>query len=176
MSAITRTPANTNLLQPSKFILAFNRLPTIQYFCQEANLPGITVGSVEYNTPLVDIHVVGNKLNYSEFTVKFMVDEQIAAWNELYKWMLAIASPKSLADRDKYSQLLDQYSINTPSLYSDATLTIMSALNNPLVRVNFVRMFPISISDISFDTQQSSDTIITATATFRYEYFEIVPA
>lgn len=175
MSALTRTPANTNLLQPSKFILAFNRLPTVQYFCQEANLPGVTVGSVEYNTPLLDIHVVGNKLSYSEFTIKFMVDEKIASWNELYKWMLAIASPKSLADRAKYKELLNQYT-NEPSLYSDATLTVMSALNNPLVRINFVRMFPISVSDINFDVQQSSDTVITASATFRYEYFEIIPA
>jgi len=175
MSALTRTPANTNLLQPSKFILAFNRLPTIQYFCQEANLPGASVGFAEFNTPLIDVPVVGNKLNYNEFTVKFMIDEQVASWNELYKWMLAIASPKSLEDRAQYNALQNQ-NTKYPSLYSDANLTIMSALNNPLVKVNFHRMFPVSLTDIDFDTQQSSDTILTATATFRYEFFEITPA
>jgi len=175
MSALNRTPQSTDLLQPSKFILAFNRLPTVQYFCQEANLPGASLGFAEFNTPLLDVPVVGNKLNYSEFNVKFLIDEQIGSWNELYKWMLAIASPKSLEDRSKYSA---SQSKNTtkPSYYSDATLTIMSALNNPLVRVNFHRMFPVQISDIDFDTQQSSDTILTATATFRYEFFEITPA
>ena len=175
MSAINRAPANTNLLQPSKFILAFNRLPTVQYFCQEANLPGASVGSAQFNTPLLDVPVVGNKLSYNEFTVKFMIDEQIVSWNELYKWMLAIASPKSLEDRSQYNALQNQ-NTKYPSLYSDANLTIMSALNNPLVRVNFHRMFPVSLTDIDFDTQQSSDTILTATATFRYEYFEITPA
>jgi len=175
MSALNRTPVNTNLLQPSKFILAFNRLPTVQYFCQEANLPGASLGFAEFNTPLVDVPVVGNKLNYNEFTVRFMIDEQIASWNELYKWMLAIASPKNLEDRAYYNQLQNQNTAK-PSLYSDANLTVMSALNNPLVRVNFFRMFPVQLTDIDFDTQQSSDTILTATATFRYEYFEIVPA
>jgi len=172
MSALNRTPENTNLLQPSKFILAFNRLPTVKYFCQEANLPGVSVDAIEFNTPLSDVHVAGNKLSYSEFSITFMVDEEIAAWNELYKWLLAIASPKSIADRDKYKTLINE-NTSYPSLYSDATLTIMSALNNPLVRVNFVKMFPLTISDIRFDTQQSADTTITATATFRYEYFEI---
>jgi hypothetical protein len=37
-------------------------------------------------------------------------------------------------------------------------------------------MFPISLSDIDFDTQQSADKIMTATATFQYEYFSITPA
>lgn len=175
MSALTRTPANTNLLQPSKFILAFNRLPTVQYFCQEANLPGASVGNAEFNTPLIDVPVVGNKLSYNEFTVRFMIDEEIESWNQLYKWMLAIASPKNLEDRATYNQLQNQ-NTSKPSLYSDANLTIMSALNNPLIRVNFHRMFPVSLTDINFDTQQSADTIITATATFRYEYFDITPA
>lgn len=175
MSALSRTPVSTDLLQPSKFILAFNRLPTVQYFCQEANLPGASLGFAEFNTPLVDVPIVGNKLNYNEFTVKFMIDEQINSWNELYKWMLAIASPKGLEERSYYNSLQNA-NTTYPSLYSDANMTIMSALNNPLIRINFHRMFPVQLTDIDFDTQQSSDTILTASATFRYEYFEITPA
>lgn len=175
MSAINRTPVSTDLLQPSKFILVFNRLPTVQYFCQEANLPGASLGFAEFNTPLVDVPIVGNKLNYNEFTVKFMIDEHITSWNELYKWMLAIASPKNLEDRAYYNALQNQNTAK-PSLYCDANLTIMSALNNPVVKVNFHRMFPVQLTDINFDTQQSADTILTASATFRYEYFEITPA
>lgn len=175
MTALTRTPSNTNLLQSSKFILAFNRLPTVQYFCQEANLPGVTLGSTEFNTPLVNVPVAGNKLEYSEFEVTFLVDEQLQSWYELYKWMLAIASPKSFTERNTLNQVQNQFSTPT-SYYSDASLTIMSALNNPLLRVNYQRMFPISLSDIYFDTQKSADIIVTATATFRYEYFDITPA
>jgi hypothetical protein len=37
-------------------------------------------------------------------------------------------------------------------------------------------MFPLSLSDIKFDTQLSADTIVTATASFQYEYFDITPA
>jgi hypothetical protein len=59
--------------------------------------------------------------------------------------------------------------------YSDATLTILSALNNPIARVEFVNMFPVSLSDIYFDTKQSADDIITADATFVFDQFKIVP-
>jgi len=80
MSALTRTPENTNPLQSSKFILAFNRLPTVQYFCQEANLPGVTLGVIEYATPLRDVPIAGNKLSYNEFDITFIVDEQLQSW------------------------------------------------------------------------------------------------
>jgi hypothetical protein len=60
--------------------------------------------------------------------------------------------------------------INDP-LYSDFTLTILSNLNNPLVRVHFTDAFPISLTDVNFDTKISSETIITATAIFNYDYF-----
>lgn len=175
MTALNRTPSNTNFLQPSKFILAFNRLPTVQYFCQEANIPGVTLGAVDYATPLVDFPVVGNKIDYGEFNINFIIDEQIQSWHELYKWFLAIAAPTNLQDRARNNQLQNPNTVR-PSYYSDSTLTVMSALNNPLIRVNFHRMFPISLSDVKFDTQQSAETILTASATFRYEYFDITTA
>ena len=44
MTALTRSPQNTNYLQPTKYILTLDRIPTVQYFCQEANVPGISLG------------------------------------------------------------------------------------------------------------------------------------
>ena len=175
MTALSRTPSNTNLLQASKFILAFNHLPTVQFFCQEANLPGVSIGITEFPTPLRDVPIAGNKLTYNEFDITFMVDEDLQSWNELYKWLLSIGSPKSMKERQQLNYSQNVYTTGN-SYYSDASLTIMSSLNNPLLRVNFLRMFPVSISDIVFDTKLSADTIITATAKFQYEYFEITPA
>ena len=175
MSALSRTPENTNPLQSSKFILAFERLPTVQYFCQEANLPGVTLNTLEFTTPLHDVPTAGNKLSYNEFDVTFIVDEKLQSWNELYKWLSAIGSSKSISERNRLNQLQNQYTSKV-SYYSDATLTVMSALNNPLLKINYIRMFPISLSDVKFDTQLDADTIITATASFQYAYFDITSA
>jgi len=46
MTAITRSPENTNLLQPTKFLLTFDRIRATQYFCQSVNLPGVSLGEV----------------------------------------------------------------------------------------------------------------------------------
>ena len=59
--------------------------------------------------------------------------------------------------------------------YSDATLIVLSALNNPILRVRFINAFPLSLSDIQFDTTQSAENIITGTASFAFEYFDIEP-
>jgi hypothetical protein len=59
--------------------------------------------------------------------------------------------------------------------YSDATLTVLSALNNPILRVEFTNMFPVSLSDIYFDTKQSADDVISADATFVFDQFKFLP-
>jgi hypothetical protein len=147
----------------------------VQYFCQTANIPGVSIGNYTFNTPLLDVPGAGNKISYNEFRVTFYINEDLSSFNELYKWFLAIASPKNLTDRNLHNSQQDGFNTK-PSYYSDSTLTVMSALNNPIARINFHRMFPVSLSDIQFDTGQSSDNIITADAVFQYEYYDITTA
>jgi hypothetical protein len=100
------------------------------------------------------------------------VDEKMVSWQEMYTWFRSIASP-NISQR---KELQSQYPKigNRPSYYSDGTLTVLSALNNPILRVQFYNMFPISLSDVNFDSSQSADTIITADASFKYDYYEFV--
>ena len=99
------------------------------------------------------------------------MDEQLTNWQELHSWFRAIASPKSFAERQRLTA--QQNGGTTPPLanYSDATLTVLSALNNPILRVNFVNCFPITLSDIIFDSSQSADDIISSDAVFMFDYF-----
>jgi hypothetical protein len=57
--------------------------------------------------------------------------------------------------------------------YSDGILTIYSALNNPKIRIKYANMFPTDLSDIKFDSTLGADTILTATAKFRFDFFNI---
>jgi hypothetical protein len=170
MTALTRTPQNTNYLQPSKFILSFDRIPSVQYFCQEANLPGVSMGKAAINTPLLDIYSPSNKLDYSAFNIAFTINEGATDWQELYNWFLSMATPTGLEERVRLSNIQSNRNSGSKA-FSDATLTILSALNNPLIRVRFINTFPTSLSDLQFDTKASADDIITATASFNYDYF-----
>ena len=175
MTVLTRTPENTNLLQPSKFLLTFDRLGSTQYFCQSVNLPGVSVGQAPLNFPSLDVYAPGNKIAYNNFNVTFTVDEELKTWQSLYNWFLSFAAPSGTDERNLKSELQNQYKKNTKKEYSDATLTILSSLNNPILRVEFTNMFPVSLSDIQFDTKLSADDIITADVTFVYESFKFVP-
>ena len=176
MTVLTRTPDNTNLLQPTKYLLTFDRIPTVQYFCQAVNIPGVSVGQAPINFPSVDVYSPGNKIAYNNLNINFMVDEGMVGWQNLYDWFRSFASPDGTDERNVLNNLASQKKFNTKKPYlSDATLTILSALNNPVVRVQFINMFPVSISDLNFDTKQSADDIMVGTANFVYEQFKFLP-
>jgi hypothetical protein len=173
MTVITRSPENTNNLQPTKFLLTFDRIKTVQYFCQSANIPGMTLGQATINTPMLDVYSPSTKMSYNHFTVQFTVDEKLKSWQELHSWFRSIASPVGFNERNRLTALQNQFATKK-SVYSDGIFTTLSALNNPIVSIQFFNLFPISLSDIDFDTKLSADTIITASATFVYDYFDFI--
>ena len=173
MVALTRTPQNTNYLQPTKYVLQFDRIGSVQYFCQSVNIPGMNLGNDTYNTPLYDLPVAGNKLIYNPLNINFAIGEDLDSWKQMQLWFRAIASPVSFQERNTLTAAQNAYKAQQLTSYSDATLTVLSALNNPILRVHFYNAFPISLSDVLFDTKQSADEILTADATFMFEYFDI---
>ena len=176
MTAITRTPQNTNLLQPTKFLLTFDRIPTAQYFCQTANIPGVNLGQAQFNTPMLDVFAPGNKITYNPFNIEFLLDESLTGWQELHAWFRSIASPESFDERKRLTSLQNKNNYTKLTSYSDATLTIFSALNNPILRVQFINMFPITLSDIVFDSKLSADDTMTTDGVFMFDYFNFLPA
>ena len=174
MTALQRTPQNTNLLQPTKFLLTFDRMPTVQFFCQAVNIPGVSIGQAPLTYPSVMVYTPGNQLAYNNFNIDFLVDETMTSWQEIYNWFRSFASPDGTNERNTLSSLASQKKFNTKKPFlSDATLTILSALNNPIVRVDFQNIFPVSLSDLQFDTKLSADDIIMANAMFVYDQFTI---
>ena len=166
MTALNRNPQNTNFLQPTKFLLTFNRVGALQYFCQSVNLPGISLDETTRNTPFVNLYSPGTKLTYNPLNVTFIVDEDLVTWQNLQAWLNQIANPKGFNGRNTVPK----------DNFSDATLTILTNLNNSNLRIQYYNVFPTSISDIDFDSKQSADDIITASASFRYDYYEILTA
>ena len=174
MTTLTRTPVNTNLLQPTKYLLTFSRMPTVQYFCQAVNLPGVSVGQAPITFPSVTVYSPGNQIAYNNFNIEFTVDEEVQSWKELYEWFRSFSSPDGTDERTLLSQKQNQGKTVKKPWYSDATLTVLSALNNPILRVEFINIFPVSLSDLQFDTKLSADDIMTADANFVYDQFKFV--
>ena len=170
MTVLNRNPVNTNPLQATKFLLTFNRIPATQYFCQEVNLPGVTLGTVDRVTPFLDMYSPGTKLKYDDLDVTFIVDEELQAWKDMYNWFTGIADPDGWAGRDHPRELQKNKHL------SDCTLTVLSALNNPVLRIEFTNCFPLSMDGIQFDTKRDANDIITCRATFRYQSYKYLTA
>lgn len=173
MTAFNRTPQNTNTLQPTKFLLTFDRLGSTQYFCQSVNIPGLNLGQAPINTPMLDVFAPGNKITYNPLSVNFIVDEKIDGWQQIHAWFRSIASPESFAERKRLTSNQNEFNKSKLTSYSDATLTVLSALNNPILRIKFINAFPITLSDIIFDTRQSAEDVITADVVLMFDYFNI---
>ena len=172
-SALTRQPPNTNLLQTTKFILTLPRITNTQYFCQDTILPGVSLAVISRQTPIVDLYSPGSKLAYNEFEVTFLVDEELRAWTDIHDWMRGLSGGVDDQEWERANRKLAANPTDPLKQYSDGVLTIYSNLNNPKIRIKYANMFPTDLSDIKFDSTQGADTILTATAKFRFDFFNI---
>lgn len=164
-------PQNTSLLQPTKFQLAFKRLPDVQYFLQKFTLPGGSIQALEQATPFKNRPIPGNKLSYETLTITFLVEESMNSWDEIHTWLKGLGIEEGYKDYRDLRRAINVASNDPFPQYSDATLTILSTQNNPRIRFNFLDCFPVRLGDIDFDTKMNADDVITCEAEFAFFYF-----
>ena len=169
---------NRNYLSPLGFKLIISKIPKVDFLCQAANIPSISMGTAVQPTYLKDIPVPGDKPVYDDLTVRFIIDENMENYLSLNKWITGLGYPESLK---QYQQLSDV----GPSLatqdntnprwfeFSDATLQILSSNYQPNINVNFKGCFPVAVSTLEFDSSQRDYSYFTCEATFKYDYYTI---
>lgn len=169
MSAITTQPGNINFLSPVGFDFKIKRLPTVNFFVQSVLLPGIQLGVATRPTPFKMTYEPGDRPEFSDLQLTFKIDEDMKNYIEVFNWMIALGFPDSY-DQYSFDQNNNTISDNKPK--SQGTLTI---LNNSMVtniQVNFEDLFPISLSDVPFDTRDASLEYLEATATFKFNSYK----
>lgn len=139
----------------------------MNYFVQSASIPSLTLGQSDVQTPFVKLPFPGEKLSFGDFTITFRVDEELKNYLELYNWMYGLGKPKSF---EESKALYGAPGLGNGPL-SDATLIILNSAKAPILQVNFVNLFPIMLSELVFDTRQTSVNYIDCAATFAYESF-----
>ena len=176
MTALTRTPTNTDLLQSTKFRVTFDRLPGATYYCQAANLPGVSLTEIVRPTPFIDLFVPGEKMIYDSFNITFLIDEDLRAWTELHDWIRGITFPTEYEEyltlqNNSGAPIYNRATVGLPYAYTDAFLTIYTNKNNPNVRIKMFDVFPTTLGSLIFNTGDSSENIVVADATFRFSYY-----
>ena len=167
MSALQNLPSNISYLSPIGFRFVLSNFPEVNYFCQAANLPGLSLGGVEFPTPLKNIQYSGDEISFEELSIRFVVDENLKNWLSIYEWIRALGTPTK-EDAEKY-----RIRKNNDELTTEGVLTILTSNMNPQMNIRFHDLFPLSISGVSFDSGATDVEYISADVSFRYDLYEI---
>lgn len=168
---------NRNFLSTVGFKFTLNRAPKVAFFANVANIPGITLGVANQPNYLNDIPVPGDKMDFEDFTLTFLVDENLENYMEIQNWMRGIGYPESLQqiyDWQTNNEKFEQPTKSTMNLYSDGTLIVLNSTQNLNFSVVFRSMFPYQLSALEFDAKNQDNQYITADVTFKYMMYNIL--
>jgi len=175
MAVMDNQPNNKSYLSPLGFRFVLNRTPNTNYFVQNVRLPTLSLGQFDLEDPFVKLPTPGTKLSFEPLDITFLVDEDMSNYLEIYEWLRGLGFPESF---EQYSTLLRTSSTvsaqsDATKVFSDGTLMVLSSHQNSNVKVVFEDMFPISLSDLSFDSTLTDVEYLRATVTFRYRLYTI---
>jgi hypothetical protein len=175
-NAYTNQIENRNFLSPIGFKFILSKAPKVAFFSNQATIPGIDLGTAVQPSYLKDIDQPGDKLRFEDFTLRFMVDENLENYMEIQNWMRGLGFPQSL--QQIYDLQLQNPKINAQNksmdnIYSDGTLQILTSNNNPNFKIKFNGLFPVSLSSLNFDASLGDVEYFTAEAIFKYTIYNI---
>ena len=172
----SRQIENRNFLSPNGFRFSLRRCPQAAFFCNQANIPDMTLGVAEQSTYLKNIPVPGDKIEFGDLNLRFLVDEDLGNYMEIQKWIRGLGFPESLDEFEKLesqAEIFGRYAQDQDNIYSDGTLSILSSNLIPKFQIFFRNLFPYSLSTMTFDATQTDQEYFTADVSFKYAIYTI---
>lgn len=163
-------PSNKNFLSPLGFKFTVKKTPGVNYFVQSVNIPSITLGEQNVPTPFIRLPIAGDHLQYGALVIAFRVDEELRNYRELYNWLKQIGFPDNF---DQHKTIAQKPPMSGEGIYSDAVLTILSSSRNPIVEVKFKNLYPVTLTDLQFDSRLTDVDYIDTTCQFNFQTFDI---
>ena len=169
---------NRNFLSPVGFKFGLKRSPAVAFFCNEANIPSIDLGIAEQPSYLKDIPIPGDKIQFGDLSLRFLVDEDLTNYMEIQNWIRGLGYPEKISefeDLEKQAVLgvETKFGQSGDDIYSDATLQILSNNLVPQFQVVFSDCFPYSLSTVTFDATDTDIEYFTADVSFKYTIYRI---
>ena len=167
---------NRNFLAPVGFKFSLKRSPGVAFMCNQANIPDISLGEATQPTYLRDIPTPGDKVDFGDLTLRFLVDENLKNFMEIQNWIRGLGFPEStqeFRDLTKGGLTQGRYVQDKQNVYSDGTLQILTSNMVARFNVNFKDLFPVSLTTLTFDATDTDIEYFTADATFKYTSYNL---
>jgi hypothetical protein len=173
-------PNELDYLRPNAFKFQVHNIPNVSYFCQAANIPEMNLPPAVQTTPFVDIPHPGDKLDFGVLMIRFLIQEDMKNYKELYDWMVGLGFPES---RDQYVKFGKTQEYRFPDISpsqreglaagSDASLFLLDSNNNPITEIVFRDAFPVSLQGLDFEISSGQTDYMVGVAMFRYKDYII---
>jgi hypothetical protein len=168
-------PSSINPLSPNGFMFSIQKLPEVSFFCQQVNLPDLTLGTPEVATPFSTMVMAGDILTFGTLNIQFLVDDQMTNYKVIHNWLIGLGFPES------YDQYINfQTEDSRPMIselsknFSDATLSVLGPNNLAVQTINFIDVVPVSLDSMMFQSTSDDVQYIAGNATFRYNYYKFL--
>ena len=190
-NVINREPSKSDYASPIQFRFKCTKLPLVEFFVQSASIPGISLGTAQQNTPLIDVPLPGDKVTFNSLDISFLVDENLNNFKEIHDWILGLGFPDNhtqfqnlqSAGSDRFpgsSRSTAATGTNVPQplneggIYSDAILTVLNSKNIAKTEIRFKNVYPTSLGGLTYDVRLTDVDYVNASVSFNYTSYEIV--
>lgn len=145
-----------------------NATGTFVWQIQTATIPGVNMEVASINrgpkyAKLANNNVAGSGTSYDDLSIQFLVDEDMKAYAELYRWMITMNNPTGASTSDGLVPV---------------TLLLHVLDNNKehiVATYRFINAFPKSLSAVEWNYTEAGDVeAVTCDVDFEYAYFEMV--
>jgi hypothetical protein len=153
-------PKNRNFLSPVGFKMELDLFNGVDFFCQRANIPDMSLPFTEVPTRFRSFPIAAaGGIQTGDLSLTFIIDEDLHNYMTIHNWI-------------KKNGLYEEHS-NSEAEYSGGRLEITTSNFNIAAYVSFENLFPISLSEVRFDVSDTDLEYFTADATFKYTSFEL---
>ncbi len=162
-------------LSPLGFQFSLNKVPKATFFRYSARIPDISLGTAIQPVYLKDIDIPGDKLQYGDFTLRFLVDENLNNYMAIHNWLTGLGYPDNTGQfRDATTD--EEGLRNKEEVFSDGSLSILNSNYRTTAVVKFKDLFPVFLTSLEFEATDTDVNFFTAEVTFKYTIYEIVGA
>ena len=166
---------NRNFLSPIGFKFTLSKEPKASFFCNSARIPEINLGTAIQPSYLKDLDVPGDKLTYGDFSLRFLVDENMENYMAIHNWLTGLGYPETTQEfKDLTTD--DGGVRDLRRQFSDGSLHILNSNFRDVAIVKFKDLFPIYLTSLEFEASDSDVSYFTAEVTFKYTVYNILAA
>ena len=137
------------------------------------------LGQSDVRTPFVKLPVPGDHIDFGTLTITFRVDEEMRNYQEIFDWIVALGFPDNFSQysavapsRGKFGGALVNPTAGS-GIYSDASLMVLNSVKAPIIEFVFKNLYPVTLTDVLFDTMRTDIDYVDATVTFAYQSFTL---